>query len=287
MNNVLEEAKGTLLQASPTSQSTASYTSIEFESTDWDIDTTAGDASSSEEVRRVLNKAASLARDLNHREMHLAHLMLALTLFPDAIMRLSQASPPLDPAKVREASWKELANLGPLNETPKRVGVSRDIISIHDCVQNLVRQEFDPSHLRVHVKHLVDAIVTGPVSGRVFERYGGVPTVPSPEEARVQIRDAKQALDQYLPRLQAWVQDLRLAVGGQRIASTFAEPIPDGLLDVAAKISTSIQQQGDHHAQLLKRVRNLKHLAVAALLVGCASLLVSAAFSFVWISRIP
>lgn len=248
----------------------------------WEAETASGQAGASAEVKLILAKAAGLARDLNHKECHLAHVMHAITLFPAARDRFKLCHPPLDPIKVREATWRELSMIGVLSETPKRVGVSKDVRDIHDHVQELVRPLYDPSNRTIHVKDLIEAIVSGPLSQKVRDNYGGQPTVPTPEDTRIAVRDVRWALDQYMPRIQAWLGELRQTIGGTpapAIPATAADPpfvpgLVESVRDFRGESRAAHEALGQQLAALQgsnmrieKRVRNTRYLAVAVLIM--------------------
>jgi hypothetical protein len=248
----------------------------------WQAESVAGQAGASTEVKLILAKAASLARDLNHKECHLAHVMHAITLFPAARDRFKLCHPPLDTIKVREATWRELSMIGVLSETPKRVGVSKDVRDLHDYVQELVRPLYDPSNRTIHVKDLIEAIVSGPLSQKVRDNYSGQPTVPTPEETRITVRDTRWALDQYMPRIQGWLGELRQTIGGTptlAVPATVADPVlVPGLVESVRdfRAESRVAHEALHHqlvalqvsnARIEKKVRNTRYLAIAILLM--------------------
>ncbi len=272
-----EEHSTLMRQAGPAQELT-----IDTEGFVWEAESASGQAGASAEVKLILAKAASLARDLNHKECHLAHVMHAITLFPAARDRFKLCQPPLDHIKVREATWRELAAIGVLSETPKRVGVSKDVRDIHDHVQELVRPLYDPSSRMIHVKDLIEAIVSGPLSEKVHDNYGGQPAVPTSEQTRIAVRDIRWALDQYMPRIQGWLGQLRQTIGGGPspaiLGMALDTPLAPGLVEAVREFRDESQLAHEAINQKLtalqasnvrieKRVRNTRHLAIVVLIM--------------------
>ena len=213
-------------------------------------------------TKEIISKSVAIANQLNHQELRVSHLLLAMTLTHRGAECLGTKG--LKESVVRRSCWDELGTIDPLPATTPSVVFSEDIRDVFREAQNISRRELDEKAQLIHLPQVVRAIVEAPLNSRFAALISGRPTVDVDVETYKVVADIRSRLDSvYVPHLNARVDQLssRITLLSEVLEKQFAQ-----LANGADRIE--------------KRVRHIKH--TGTILLGLFSIgLIAALFSMV------
>jgi len=117
-----------------------------------------------DEAQEVMRIAIELSRALNNDRVRAVHLLLALTLTPRGVERLSHYK--LSRETIRKTCWKELSPMDPPGDATRGPNISDNVGDIIRRAQ----ERADVRAFRITVDDLVVVVSTSPLRER-YERY--------------------------------------------------------------------------------------------------------------------
>jgi len=213
-------------------------------------------------TKELVKKALVIASELNHGELLISHLLLAMTLVPRGAECL--VAKKLEERAIRQACWDQLSKVDPLPVKAHSVVFSDDVMDVFREAQNISRKELDETAQSIHLPQIMRAIVDPPLAPKFDSLVSGKPFVDVDFETYKMVADTRSRLGlEYVPKLQA---TLDLVLGEvARLGKAQDER------------STALTKSIDG---IEKRARHVKHIATA--IVGLAGLaLISLLFALI------
>jgi len=130
---------------------------------------------STSETRDVLDRAAHIARSLNHQQLRMAHLLLALTLSEYALNRLRRRN--LHEMSIRSACWQELAAMPTVVPYPNvayLLLVSEDVKELFGMAATQVAVR-DTETRHIGIDDILSVITESPLWERLEPYFSGAP----------------------------------------------------------------------------------------------------------------
>jgi hypothetical protein len=225
----------------------------------------------SPEVVLIYRKAGDLAQTLGHSTIEITHVLLAFTLTPDGIKRLSEQKiikQKIDPAVVRRNCWMALAIQPSQPDARSPITFSSEVRTVNLAASAIAKTN-DSNARSVQVSQVLAAMLDDRFKDHIAPLLAAVRPAPTPEEIRMNVEAVKHSLDGLVPvatQNAAVLVSLLKDVSGITIPETPETPRLPSVREV-------LQGKSDRIEKRLRNVKSVTLVNSALLLMNLIALL--------------